>query len=160
MKVTLTWHEVALASQVGMRRHAEALSKGLPDAYGRTSDDGWSVHIEGACGELAVAKAMNVFWSPTVNTFKAGGDVGAWQVRTRSRADYELLVRDSDKDSAPYILVRGKAPNFEVAGWILGADAKQPQWKQTHGGRAPAYFVPDGALKAMAELTANVDRTA
>jgi len=150
--VRLTWHEVVLAAQVGMRRHVEALRDARPDANGRSDDDGWTAHVEGACGELAVAKVLDVYWQPSVNTFKRGGDVGLYQVRTRSRATYELIVREDDDDDATFILVRGRSPQFSVVGWIRGADAKRLDWLQTHGDRPAAYFVPDAALSPMGLL--------
>jgi len=149
---TLSWHEVAIASQVGIRRHLAALVANRANGYGRGDDDGWSDHIEGVCGELAVAKALGVYWTPTVDTFKSGGDVGDWQVRTRRRADYELLIRDDDADEAPFILVRGRVPLFEVVGWIRGRDGKRDEWRHAHGGRPPAYFVPAEALLPLETL--------
>jgi hypothetical protein len=105
------------------------------------------MHIEGACGEAAVAKALNVFWSGTVNTFKRGGDIGSKiQVRTRSKSYYELIVRQDDRDDDIFILVTGKAPSFDVVGWTLGKDAKKEQWIQTHGNREAAWFVPQKEL--------------
>jgi hypothetical protein len=150
MRVVLTWNEVAVAAIVGMRRHIEALRAGRGDAFGRSDGDGWSAHIEGACGELAVAKSAGVYWAPSVNTFRAGGDVGRWQVRTRTRDDYELLIRDNDRDDAEFVLVRGRAPTFDVIGWIFGRDAKRDAWSKTHGGRPAAFFVPDCELLPMA----------
>lgn len=136
---------------VGLRRHVEALRDQRPDVYGCTG--AWDLHIVGACGELAVAKVLKRYWSGTVNTYKNGGDIGRrMQVRTRTRAGYELLVRDSDRDDDVFVLVRGEGPVFEVVGWLLGREAKQAQWKQTHGGRAPAYFVPDDALHDLEHL--------
>jgi hypothetical protein len=132
--VTLTWHEVAFAAQVGMRRHIEAIRMGKPDAFGRGSDDGWTPHIEGACGELAVAKSLGVYWAPTVNTFREGGDVGALQVRTRRGNQYELIVRPHDADDDRFVLARGLCPTYDVVGWILGKEAKRAEWLQEHGG--------------------------
>jgi hypothetical protein len=154
MTIVLNWNEVAVAAIVGLRRHLEAVRAARADAFGRTDDDGWSDHIEGACGEIAVAKAFGVYWAPSVNTFRCGGDVGRWQVRTRSRADYELLVRASDPDEAAFVLVRGRAPRFEIIGWILGRDAKRQEWVKTYGGRPPAFFVPDEKLQPMELATA------
>jgi hypothetical protein len=84
IRVELSWPEVALASQVGCRRMVEALRKALPDAYGCTGEDGWTHHVQGAMGEMAFAKATGRYWDGSVNTFKAGGDVGTIQVRTPS----------------------------------------------------------------------------
>jgi hypothetical protein len=68
-------------------------------------------------------------------------------VRTRSRTDYDLIVRESDDPDQRYILVVGVAPQFDVVGWIVASDARlHPEWRQSHGGREEAWFVPQLAL--------------
>ncbi len=152
MNVTLSGHELMQASVIGAMRHVSAITRNLPDKHGLDSS-GWSEHIEGACGELAVAKAINCFFSGTVNTFKSGGDLGSnLQVRTRSKHEYELIVRDGDRDDDVFILVTGKSPNFVVRGWIRGVDAKREEWKKAHGGRVMAFFVPHSELQPVAQL--------
>lgn len=157
--ITLAWFELATAAQVGLRRHIEALMKGLPDKYGFNQETGWNVHIEGAAGEMAVAKCLNMFWNGSVNTFKRDADVGKLQVRTRSKEDYDLLVRPDDRDGDVFVLVTGKAPTFKVHGWRYGVDAKQPEFMQTHGGRDPAYFVPKSKLRNLTSLRELVKST-
>lgn len=146
MRVVLTWYELFLASQIGVKRQVEALKRNLPDRHGAKADQGWQVHVEGAAGEMAAAKALGLYWSGSINTFKTGGDIGTLQVRTRSRHDYDLIVRDSDRDDDRFVLVVGCAPVFDVIGWILGRDAKRQEWTRTHGGRSEAYFVPQNQL--------------
>lgn len=154
VSITLTWYELFLASQIGIRRQVAALQKKLPDKYGAKPDHGWQIHVEGAAGEMAAAKALGMYWSGSVNTFKVGGDVGSVQVRTRSRSDYDLIVRADDRDGDVFVLVVGASPSFDVVGWILGRDAKRSEWLRTHGGRPSAYFVPQEALSNI-ELLAN-----
>lgn len=147
MKVELSNPEFLNAINIGVLRHYSSIKKGLRDAHGAKTDNGWDMHIEGACGEAAVAKALNIYWSCTINTFKSGGDVGnTIQVRTRSKDYYELIVRKDDRDDDVFVLVTGKAPSFNVVGWILGKDAKKKEWIQTHGGREAAWFVPQKEL--------------
>lgn len=154
MEIRLSWFEVHLASEIGCRRHLAALQAGLPDRHGADrDDDGWTKHVEGAAGEMAVAKALNLYYDGSVNTFRDGADVGHQiQVRTRSKAHYELLVREGDADLAPYVLVTGRSPAFRIVGWMYGADAKQDAWRKAHGGRDAAYFVPQAALYPIEEL--------
>jgi hypothetical protein len=143
--VTLDWAEVMRAAQVGLRRQVEALRDGKRDRAG-FKGDGWGIHIEGALGECAYAKAMNVYWSGHSNVYHTIPDVGTAEVRCRSRHDYELLIRRDDPDDRPFVLVTGSCPDFRVVGWIKGEDAKRPEWLQTHGNRPGAYFVPHHAL--------------
>ena len=157
MEVRLTKVEAMLAGQVGIMRHTEALSRKNPDAFGLSSDkDGSGLHVEGAAGEMAVAKALNIYWAATVNTYKDGGDIGRRiQVRTRSKHDYELIVRPSDRDDDIFVLVTGKSPSFQIHGWIHGHEAKKKDYLKGHGNRDPAYFVPHCALRALNEADFN-----
>lgn len=140
-----------MASHVGWMRQLAAVRAGRPDRHGYEGD-GWSEHIEGACGEIAVAKALGLYWNGSVDTFKLGDDVPGLQVRTRSRDTYELIVRPNDPDDATWVLVTGRTPMFWIRGWIFGRDAKRQEWMQNHGGRPSAYFVPHVALRPLHEL--------
>jgi hypothetical protein len=148
--VTLTPWEMRVAMTVGALRHAEAVRQGRRDAHGYPSDrDGWGDHIEGAGGELAVARVLNVYWPASVNTWKAP-DLGAnVQVRTRSVATYDLLVRDDDADADVFVLVVGRLPAMRVVGWMVGADAKRASWRASHAAREPAFFVPQAELRPL-----------
>lgn len=150
MQVTLSWPEAAMASDVGRMRQLSSIKAGLVDAHGFTGD-GWSEHIEGACGEMALAKHLGVYWDGSVNSFHRP-DVGKFQVRTRSRREYELIVREADHDDDVFVLVTGKCPHYEVRGWIVGKDAKRDEFKASHGNRPAAYFVPHDALQCLSNL--------
>lgn len=127
-------------------RNISAIKHGLRNQHGVMEGGDWQIHIEGACGEMALAKALGLYWNGSVNTFKMGGDVGNFQVRTRSQHNYELLIRPDDPTDVIWWLVTGKAPRYIVQGWIQGIDAKHPDWLRAHGGRPPAYFVPHNKL--------------
>lgn len=147
--VRLESHEVALAAQVGIRRQLEALARNLPDKHGYQGD-GWSIHIHGAGGELAFAKAAGMYWNGSVNTFKAPDLAGNIQVRTRSGVGgrEDLIVRPGDASSDVFVLVVGQVPEFVVAGWCYGSQAKQKRFAQNYGDRPSAYFVPRKQLIA------------
>ena len=150
--VTLTMHEINMAANVGLMRQLCALKAGKHDAHG-FDGDGWSEHIEGACGELAVAKILGRYWDGSVNTFKAD-DLPGLQIRTRSRHDYDLIVRPGDDDQAVWVLVTGRCPEYRVRGWINGAEAKRAEWLRNYGGRPAAYFVPAEQLRGIEEIGA------
>lgn len=155
--VKLEWHEYAMAAEVGKLRQLSSIRQGLKHKYGMPGA-GWTEHIEGACGELAVAKVLGIYWDGSVNTFKNLADLrGNVEVRTRSRNDWDLIVRPDDNDFSVYVLVTGMCPDYNVVGWIPGIDAKRQEWLQTHGGRSPAYFVPQHALASVAKLADALD---
>src|SRR5262245_24470858 len=126
--VTLTLAEIEMAANVGVRRQAHALIDNRPDAYGAEKAKGWQIHLEGACGELAVAKYRGVYWDGSVNTFKHGADVMNLHVRTRREHDFALLIRDDDPDDGVFVLVTGRCPHYRVHGWIRARHAKRAEY--------------------------------
>lgn len=150
MRVNLEWFEISRAALVGVSRNVEALRKHCQNR--NTVADDWGIHILGALGECAFAKATNRYWSGSVNTFKSGGDVGSIQVRTRARHDHDLIVRNQDKDEDIFVLVTGGPGSFDVRGWVRGKDAKHAEFVANHGGHGEAYFVPRRALRPPEEL--------
>lgn len=153
--VRLSKAEMLMASSVGAMRQISSLAAGRDDAHG-AAGNGWQMHIEGAMGELAAAKAMGRFWSGTINSF-GGADMGARiQVRTRSRHDYDLIVRDNDQDDHLFILVTGEAPEYRVRGWISGSESKRDCWRKSPNGRPEAWFVPASALHPLVTMDETV----
>lgn len=150
--ISLTGSEFMQAAMVGVMRQIQNRRAGRQDAHGCDPENGWSPHIEGACGEFAVAKVLGLFWSGNLGRLTAD-DVGELQVRTRSRHDYDLIVHPDDPDKRAFVLVTGRAPDFRIWGWISGQDAKRPEWWGEKGqpGR-PAFFVPQSALHGLRDL--------
>lgn len=151
MDVKLEWYEYAMASEVGRMMQLSSVRQGLPDAYGY-SGAGWSEHIEGACGELVVAKALNIYWAGGINIFKLPDVDNNIQVRTRSKHFYDLIVRQNDSDDDLFVHVTGTCPNYKIHGYMQGRDAKREQWLFDHGNRPPAYFVPQEELVPIEDL--------
>lgn len=144
--VHLAHHEVRMAAMVGLNRQLAGMRDNRQHKYGMNPEDGWRAHIEGACGELAVAKFLGRYWDGSVDTFKSVPDLADAEIRTRSRHDYDLLIRKDDDPTRVYIHVTGRAPKFHVRGWIRGADAQREEWWHNHGNREWAWFVPADAL--------------
>ena len=145
-EIILTDFECDFASHVGRTRQLEAMNKGLKHSYGYEGS-GWSNHIEGACGEMAVAKYLNRYWNGSVNTFKTGGDVGNVQVRMRRDHDHDLIIREADRDEDYFVLVTGQAPEFRIGGYILAKDAKaMTEYFKTFDKRPKAWFIPANKL--------------
>lgn len=152
MKVTLTLSEVFQAATVGVMRRVCDLRDKRKGAHGIPPDAPvWEYDVEGCCGEMAVAKALRVYWSGAHGKLRVP-DVGdRYQVRTRSKMSYDLVLYPEDDDHAIFILVLGRAPTYEVAGWLVAADGKRPEYWKNPSGR-PAFFVPRGVLRPLAEL--------
>lgn len=152
---TITPDEWKLACQVGLDRAVSAIKRKLKDSVNKKKNwlDDLDQHVKGAVGELAASKVLGVQWTGSVDTFKSASDLdGNIEIRFRSNPEWDLIVRE-DRDDAKLVLVRGMPPGaIEVAGWIMGKDAKQDRWKARHGGLREAYFVPAGELRDVGEL--------
>lgn len=131
-----------------MRRQIQALEEGRQDCFGYNGQDSWTVHIEGACGELAFARATKRSWDGSVGRFRGmGADVDEFQVRTRSKHSYELIIRPNADPNDVYALVTGVAPTFIVHGVCSAGRVMRPEYLQTYGNRPAAYFVPHHELR-------------
>lgn len=150
IEITLTKEEMQMAALVGVSRHWESSQRGHRAAHGLDPAlSTVSLHIDGAMGEIAVAKALGRYWTPGVNTFKEADLGKRLQVRTCPQHGGSLIVRTDDRDDHAFTLVTGSAPCLRVMGWLWGREAKRPEWLKEHGGREPAWFVPAGELRAL-----------
>lgn len=140
--ITLTSGEIRQGALVGVMRQVENFEKGRRDAFGAERDRGWQYAIEGALGEMAFAKWLNVYWHGA-HTFRADDVTGRWEVRTRSKHSYDLIVHPEDPDWKRVVLLTGLNGTYYVRGEILAGDAKRPEWwKDPTEKNRYAYFVP------------------
>ena len=150
--ISLAPFEILIAANVGIMRHTQNLKRRKSNAHGSTSGNDWQYHVEGALGEYAVARALGLFWNGSIGDL-AASDVGKYQVRTRSRDYYDLIIHPSDDDGDRFILVTGQNGEYELRGWILGQEGKMRGfWKDPASNGRHAYFVPQTMLNDMESL--------
>lgn len=153
----LTPAEVYLAGQAGFARTLRARIDGRSLEDGRR-DFGFERDVQGAIAEYAVAKFLNVCWTPAIGDLDLHGDLpGVCQVKSSTHPRPSLIVRKHDIDTLPYVLVRlDSIVDVELVGWIEGADAKDPLfWREVDPSRGihqAAFFVPGSSLLPMEEL--------
>jgi hypothetical protein len=145
LEVTLTPAEMLLGAIAGVMRQVQNLGDNRKPAHGAGDRNDWQLHVEGALGEQALAKALGLYWSGK------GGlrapDVGRFEVRTRSEHWHELPLHPEDSDDRRFWLVTGRNGQYRVRGWILGAEGKRDDWWRDPSGEGrPAYWVPQGEL--------------
>ena len=158
-EVTLDWYELYHAGKVGWHRHVEAIRRKLKHKK-RGNKPSFVAHIEGAIGEVAVAKAANRYWGGGVNVGKRVPDFGEQlEVRCRDETDgqRELIVREDDSDERVMVLVTWTEDSIAdrklyVHGWIEIKEAKKKEYLKNYGGYGSAYFVPKDKLKKMEDL--------
>jgi hypothetical protein len=146
MIIKLTPKDMEDAARVGKERFEESRKNRRRDTLGHDSERS---HILGAIGECAVAAAIGMPWSQSVNTFKSELDVGRYEVRTRSTSNGELIIRQNDPSDRMFVLVvpAGSDPReWCIAGQMRASHAMQPTWWRTDRGDPPAWFVPQQFL--------------
>jgi hypothetical protein len=147
--VTLTLSEMLHCGNVGIIRHYEAESdhRQTDKKFEVTQKSLIGAHVEGAMGEMVVAKARGKYFMPTVNNFKEA-DLGTnVQVRLRMFHHWDLIIRDNDNPEHIYVLVTGTGPEFCIRGWAYAKDVMLPEYRKDHGGSGEAWFIPESALK-------------
>ena len=147
--VDLSLAEMLYASNVGTIRHYEAEMAGRRPTHGmeKSDKDFLTAHIQGAIGELLVAKTRDRYFMPTVNTFKAA-DLGKnIQVRFRREHNWDMVIRDNDDPEHIFVHVTGKGPTYCIRGWAYAKNVMLPQYRANHGGYRESWFVPELALK-------------
>ena len=158
LKVRLTPEQIAYATSIGRQRHATHSQ--IEDPRVDTSRDGELLHMQGACAEMAVSVALKRPWDGAFQKLaewriwrRIGHDVDGLQVRSTNSTTGGLCVHKSDPDQ-PFILVLDRdAPEYVLAGWIMGSAAKLDMyWDETLMSKRPCYLVPQVDLRSCAEL--------
>lgn len=144
--IELEHSEIAHAAITGLMRHLQNLRKGRKHAYGASAENGWAMHIEGACGELALAKHFGCYYAG-VGIFRGADVCGTEQCRTTTHPDGRLPIHPKDANDARFWLVTGCDGTYTIRGWIMGRDAKRREWwaDPQKTGRF-AYWVPQSEL--------------
>ena len=153
--VTLSLPEMSLALDAAWLRIVTSAAKGLNHAatYQRSMTKRIQEEFVGACGEIAVGKAADKFFVPSVNTFHRVPDcLGDCEVRCTEVSAGRLIVRDNDSDTRKYVLGVMVNDTITLVGWILGADAKRDEWIDNPNNYRTAWFVPQNALNPIEEL--------
>lgn len=150
MIIELDKQEMWIAEKVGEGRHNYAVSKGIKNAGGQTLDDRL-MNVIGAQAEMAVCKALNKYWNPTVGRIDAADIPPNIQIRCTTRREGRLYVLPKHKDTDVYILVIKENNKFDIVGWIHGKDAKQEKYlvKNFAPGSRPEhdiYWIPQSNL--------------
>lgn len=147
--VTLSLAEMLHGTNLGVIRMYESHNHGGKHKHGfyNSNLDPLCINVQGAIGEIVVAKARNLYFMPTVNTFKAADIGNNVQVRLRTKHEWQMIVRDDDDPDHIFVHVTGSGPVYCIRGWAYGKDVMKPEYRQNHGNRTESWFVPEEALK-------------
>lgn len=155
VEIELNSSQIAQAAHVGILRHISALQDSRSNLHG-TPETPWERHIEGACGELAVAKYLGAFWDGNIGKIDCD-DIGHCEVRTTTREDGHLLINGSAKPERAYVLVVGAAPRYSIRGWMWSHDAMTDRYLNRRevirqGRKIQMWWVPQGDLRPPKDL--------
>jgi hypothetical protein len=156
IEIELTMPEFNLAlSAAQMRIMASAMQRlNHATTYQRTLVKRLEEEVIGACGEIAVGKWKGKWFVPSVNTFHRVPDcLDDVEVRATALPDGHLIVRENDADDRRFVLALVDGEHVRLVGWLHGRDAKRPEWVRDPHGQREAWFVPQGALRHMDELS-------
>jgi hypothetical protein len=151
VNVVLEPYEAMCAGAVGFRRQFNAMLRRdrprFPEAY---PGQLWYNHISGACAEMAVAKALGLYWGGGVDTFNTEDlENTGFEVRYSPAGKPKVLPRDT----RIIVAVVGDSPSithFTILGWLRAADAKREQWR-SHG-EPTCFFPPRNAWQPLEQL--------
>tara|TARA_R110002051_G_scaffold24864_1_gene61275 strand:- start:771 stop:1373 length:603 start_codon:yes stop_codon:yes gene_type:complete len=164
--IKLSEREMLVGASSGIQREVECLrsSGGGENAisnYERKNNSIgpgglWNNHVEGALGEIAVAKYLGMY--PGGITDAKATDVGDhYEVRTRPYSYYELFVRKrekKDKEDKYFILAQGSYGEYTIRGWITAYEVfVHPEWYHNNENKTGyRYWVPHEFLYPILDL--------
>lgn len=117
---------------------------------GRSQRERWAQAIHGQMCEHAAAKFFRLFPNASVEGIN-GDDPGGLAIRGTAWETGALIVNESElpaADAKKFVLVVGHWPQFRVAGWIYGREARVAKyWKPRE--RPASWWVPQSALRSI-----------
>jgi hypothetical protein len=151
--------ERRLAMEEGMRRQGVNEAKGLRGRNGGAwkGSKALDIHLLGAAGEVAVASYLGLkeHLFKETEAKRGSDDLPGIDVKTRSKASYDLIVQKREDPKKKFVLVTIENQQTLLHGWCYGEEAMQEQyWADPARGR-PAYFVPKVALHSIGSLRAS-----
>lgn len=156
--VQLTLQERIEALNVARQRQNVNRGSGRGDA--KVLKNGLEVDVQGAIGEIAIAKHFNLVWDGKIKSNeewlewrKSGHDVSGLEVRFTKHRKGNLILQKKDKDDGMFVLITQIEPGrYEIVGWCFGLEGKQSHyWKDVGYGR-PCFYVPREKLRKLEEL--------
>ena len=118
----------------------------------------YDLHLYGCKGEMAVAKALNLWWSGHDTQREADrlGDVGQYQVKATLHNDGHLIFQESHKMGKQTVLAIVGANKVKLAGWLhfdtaktLVASGIGRKEKRPDQGHCLTWWIPQHALEGM-----------
>lgn len=105
---------------------------------------------ESIAAEVVVARYFGLDYSIEHSCYKLEADVGKGiEVRWTHYTSGQLIIRANDREDDVAVLVIGRSPHFQIAGWIPVSIARKPRFRS---GLFDNWAVPQSSLKPIEEL--------
>jgi hypothetical protein len=156
VEFVFTEQERQQAMEEGLRRQRVNESKALRGRNGGAwqGSKALDIHLLGAAGEVAVASylGMKEHLFKETEARRGSDDLPGIDVKTRSKASYDLIVQRQSDPNRKFVLVTIESQQTLIHGWCYGHEAMQERfWADPARGR-PAYFVGKEHLRPMETL--------
>lgn len=151
---TLSREDLSWAMEVGVRRY-----RGLPrraNHEGRSQGHVLLDQVNGACGELAVARVLSLTWPALVDTFSDLPDFPDQDLEVKTTTTSKGLAirpREALRLASIYVLVQGQLNPMTVVGWIAKREVQEHLDKDLRN-LAATHWVGTEYLQPMADLGA------
>lgn len=142
---------------IGERRYELAVRlnrsqpRGDPGDENRLEIDQWS-----CVAEKIVSVYLNLPWHKELltNLYPKPPDVGDnIDVKWTKYTNGHLILHESDLSDRVFVLVRGKPPEMEIRGWVIGEVAKKERFQNHLKARSSKdYWFPARRLEHMSAL--------
>lgn len=161
-QIMLNDADIAFAGGIADIRYHENRKRGLGNTVKAADLDHWEPDIQGALGELAVSKWLDLFWDGMADPTEEP-DVTFVDVRTTKHGGGRLAIYKRDlqiKPNIPYVLVVQRLPAMYLVGWRFANEVLQPNdwWKpfgfrpEERDTKRECWGIPQRDLHAMENL--------
>lgn len=113
----------------------------------------WADTLHGMMGEIALAHALDLPWTPGGMNVSRGDVAHRIEVRATEHPNGHLLIYDDDDRDRVFVLMIGHYPVFRIAGGMIAADARNGGWWRPDSD-PPCFWVPQASLLNVPELLA------
>ena len=149
MKIKITNYDAIVAAVEATKHMINKHEESRNTDHGGRSRRGfkarWADTFHGFMGEIAVARALGLEWTPGGRQVSTGDVDNKIEVRTTDHPAGHLLIYNRDADNSRFYLVRGDFPYMDVVGWMVARDAKQKKYWRDNSD-PPCYWVGSSQL--------------
>lgn len=147
IEISLSESEAQVAAEVGAKRHIFSIYRNKKPNNGAAQS--FNLHIDGALSEMAVAKALKIYFT-VEHEFSGIKDFETFEVRSTTYLNGCLYCLKKDLEDRRYVLVINQFPIFKLVGWSYGKEIKQEKyWKDKSGVGRWAYWMPQSDLRTI-----------